>query len=393
MNAEGPGPATIESEFLCPQVAKTGLSTMCESSHHKRRAPTAEAHRIRFRLLHVLYAVTVLGSSIATFGLVGIIPAYFILRLWAMVFKIFRQPNRFPLVCLGYFLVLCLLVATLLVSPLLDGSVDRTQCNANLKTLAYALQMYHDTYKTFPPAYLSNEDGKPVHSWRVLILPFFEGRSLYEAYDFDEPWDGPNNRKLLERAPHVFACPAQRRTSRQPSTHTSYLAVVGPRTAWLGGNPTRIQDFTDGTSKTILIMESDGRGVPWMEPRDLSLDEALDLVTSDEFDHLGGHGLDRFFTETHDGRLAATADGGVEFLPHGTPKQKWAALLTIDDGKDVDCHSIDYPVRTLKRPNIWNWYRLSLFVVSVLLPLPWVWISRGRAAKRSIEAQAAEPRS
>jgi uncharacterized protein DUF1559 len=68
-----------------------------------------------------------------------------------------------------------------------------------------AVATYHDTYGTLPPAYIADAEGKPLHSWRVLLLPFLEQRELYEQYDFDEPWDGPNNRKLLAQRPSVFA--------------------------------------------------------------------------------------------------------------------------------------------------------------------------------------------
>jgi translation elongation factor EF-Tu-like GTPase len=61
-----------------------------------------------------------------------------------------------------------------------------------------AVANYHETYGCFPPAYVADRDGKPMHSWRVLILPFLEQQELYHAYNFAEPWDGPNNRKLME---------------------------------------------------------------------------------------------------------------------------------------------------------------------------------------------------
>jgi Protein of unknown function (DUF1559) len=36
---------------------------------------------------------------------------------------------------------------------------------------------YHDTYGRFPPAYIADHDGRPMHSWRVLILPLLEQRT------------------------------------------------------------------------------------------------------------------------------------------------------------------------------------------------------------------------
>ena len=36
-----------------------------------------------------------------------------------------------------------------------------------------------------------------------------EYKSLYDHYDFAEPWDGPNNIKLLDKMPPNFACPSR----------------------------------------------------------------------------------------------------------------------------------------------------------------------------------------
>ena len=68
-----------------------------------------------------------------------------------------------------------------------------------------------------------------MHSWRVLILPYLEQRALYDEYKFDEPWNGPNNGKLHSRVVECFSCPTDEQTI---SGQTSYVAVVGPETAW-----------------------------------------------------------------------------------------------------------------------------------------------------------------
>jgi len=41
-----------------------------------------------------------------------------------------------------------------------------------------ALFNYHDDYGSYPPAYIADESGRPMHSWRVLILPYL-GRSSF----------------------------------------------------------------------------------------------------------------------------------------------------------------------------------------------------------------------
>ena len=52
---------------------------------------------------------------------------------------------------------------------------------------------------------------------------------VYAAYDFGEPWDGPNNRRLIARMPDIFRCPTD---SHAPAGTTNYVAVVGNETAW-----------------------------------------------------------------------------------------------------------------------------------------------------------------
>ncbi|NLE37777.1 MAG: DUF1559 domain-containing protein [Pirellulaceae bacterium] len=43
-----------------------------------------------------------------------------------------------------------------------------SQCRLN--QLQLALQNYHDAHGCFPPAYIVDEDGRPMHSWRALII-------------------------------------------------------------------------------------------------------------------------------------------------------------------------------------------------------------------------------
>ena len=93
-----------------------------------------------------------------------------------------------------------------------------------------AVANYHETYGCFPPAYVADRDGKPMHSWRVLILPFLEQRELYNAYNFAEPWDGPNNRKLADGSGGSTSAPAwsRIRSARPASWRWSAPRQPGP---------------------------------------------------------------------------------------------------------------------------------------------------------------------
>ena len=43
----------------------------------------------------------------------------------------------------------------------------------------------------------------------ALLLPFLEYEAVYDQYRFDEPWNGPNNRKLASSIyVEMFQCPS-----------------------------------------------------------------------------------------------------------------------------------------------------------------------------------------
>src|SRR4029450_11476448 len=63
------------------------------------------------------------------------------------------------------------------------SAARRMSCQNHLKQIAIALLNYQDVYHSLPPAYTVDASGKPLHSWRTLILPYLEPRALYEKID------------------------------------------------------------------------------------------------------------------------------------------------------------------------------------------------------------------
>ncbi len=125
----------------------------------------------------------------------------------------------------------------------------------NLKQIGLAMHNYHATNGSFPPAYTVDKDGKPLLSWRVLILPFLEQEALYKEFHLDEPWDSPHNKPLIERMPTSYVCPSEsdRRVDRGKTT---YLTPRGKATIFPGPEGIKIQKITDGSSNTIFAVDA-----------------------------------------------------------------------------------------------------------------------------------------
>lgn len=110
-------------------------------------------------------------------------------------------------------------------------------------------------------------DGKSAHSWRVLLLPFFEQKQLYDGYSFDEPWDGPNNSKLARQMPRVFSFAGTHVAGE--SCSTNFVAITGSKTVWPPSGRTSYFDVKDPHSRTIQFAEYNGPPIHWMSPDDL----------------------------------------------------------------------------------------------------------------------------
>lgn len=164
----------------------------------------------------------------------------------------------------------------------------------DFKQVGLAMHNFHEVNNQFPaPAAICDDQGKPLLSWRVAILPFLEQNALYDQFHLDEPWDSPHNLKLLETMPAVYVnkhhpeLAAQGKTTivraifdgydeqREAShdkaytpserTHGTKVYYLAP---WL-----EIADYVDGTSNTALIVEVDSASaVPWTKPVDWEVD-------------------------------------------------------------------------------------------------------------------------
>ena len=231
-------------------------------------------------------------------------------------------------------LLVCLLAVGLFLPTIscdARGAARRSQCCINIRQIGLALHNYHDRYGCYPPAYTADKNGRSLHSWRVLILPFLEQNALFERIRLDEPYDSPHNREVFNAdkpansdtrcVPNCYYCPSD----RENRTDTNYVMLLGPRSISNGTNFVRQKDFTDGVSKTITVAETHGLGIPWYEPRDLRVEQMSFKINDPERAGIAS---------LHDGGAhVGLADGSVHFLLDDTDPRTVEAMTTINGGE------------------------------------------------------------
>jgi hypothetical protein len=269
----------------------------------------------QFSLRTLLLLFVVLGSSLAVFGMAGIVVFAAVTGL-AIYFRRAKSPWSLAHLFLIALSLMCLIGWLLL--PFINSARDanrRASCANHLHQLGLALHDYHTAYGCFPPAYITDKSGKPLHSWRALLLPFMEYSYIYEGLDLTQPWDAPKNNKVVATQLREYECPSDAASCAQS---TSYVAVVGPNAAWAGDKSRKLADFGDDPSGTIMLLEVVNSGIGWAEPRDFLPDASAPgrvkplAITAV---HYFGYPDSFFFKYDHgSGIHVVTADGKVRFL-------------------------------------------------------------------------------
>jgi hypothetical protein len=166
------------------------------------------------------------------------------------------------------FIAVLIIGSTLILPPIERNreAARASACHGCFTGIGTAMRDYYEGHGHYPPAYLLDKAGKPAHSWRVLLLEYLDP-TTYKLYRFDEPWNGPNNRKLESSMPSCYACPADPETKRR--WQANYFVVVGPDTVFPGEKTTKREDIKRPQDETILLIEAIGQDTHWMEPKDL----------------------------------------------------------------------------------------------------------------------------
>jgi len=225
---------------------------------------------------------------------------------------------------LAYGAVILLVIFMLLpVKRTAREAARRNSCLNNLKQIGLGLSNYEAAHGAYPPAYTVDADGRPLHSWRTLILPYMEQNPLYQSIDLTKPWDDPANEHAYNAMPEVYGCPSDP-TANADKRLTTYLAVVTLDSAIRTADSLSYAE-TPAPSETLLVIDAaPSQATHWMSPVDA--DEKLLL------------NVDPKLKRQHNGDLclAAYADGHA--YPHSGEIDATAlrAMITASaDDNDV----------------------------------------------------------
>jgi hypothetical protein len=226
----------------------------------------------------------------------------------------------------GVLLLTMFLAGLFLGLPALRRQMKIANCNNDLtrmKAIATALNAYCDRYGTYPPASLVDPTGKPLLSWRVLILPFLGYKDLYGEFALDQSWNSPLNFSLMHKMPDVFC------SSNSPDAYgnkqPNFVLLTGSGTVFPPKGPLGRTQVTD--SPTLLLVETNNGLVAWTEPGDIDVS-----VSGAKFGNLPMQSIGGLHSEV---ALGVDIRGNGMILPKSTSIAQLDALVTPNAGEAI----------------------------------------------------------
>ena len=167
------------------------------------------------------------------------------------------------------------------------GQSRRAECAHHMRHVRIALHNHAAMFGRFPQATTRDAAGRPVSTWRSDVAPYL-------------PADPAN----------VLACPCE-----DDPNDAVFRAVVRDDFVWREGGSVAIDDVTDGTSNTIMLVECCGDTGEM--PGELTFEAFMERFRARDLScHPGGF-------------HAAMVDGSTRFLSYDTDPKVLEAMFTI----------------------------------------------------------------
>jgi hypothetical protein len=190
----------------------------------------------------------------------------------------------------------------------------------NLRHIGLGFHNYHDVFNCLPQNVM--KDGKPILSWRVHLLPYMEEEELWKSFKLDEPWDGPNNKKLIAKIPDIYK-PVRGKAAEGETFYqmlTWDRGLLRPK-----GDKVPFAAITDGLSNTFFAVEA-YTPVIWTKPDDIPYNPK-------ELPKLG---------RSFDGDIhVLMGDGAARKMKKTIDAETLRRMIVPNDGQVVDVNKFD----------------------------------------------------
>ncbi len=200
---------------------------------------------------------------------------------------------------------------------------DAIACMTNLQRIAQALNAYAAEHGTYPTPVVTDAAGKPLYSWRVLLLPYLGEASLHANFKLNEAWNSPNNSLLIAQCPDVYISPG----STSKGSFANYVLLTGSGTIFPPNGPLKPAQINDGLDRTLLVVETDNSTNDWSMPFDIDVTKMNSRVGSLGVNSIGG--------SHSEGASAVFADGEPAWISTDLPTAIIDASITANGNETL----------------------------------------------------------
>jgi hypothetical protein len=216
----------------------------------------------------------------------------------------------------------------------LSNSREQTASIRNLERIAAAMNAYAADHGTYPLPMTVNSNGTPLHSWRVLLLPYLGEEDLYDRINLELPWDHAQNTMVMQySAPSVYQHPSLDKVGF--GSGPAYFLITGTGTLFPPAGPLAPDDVSDDIRQTLLVVEGSPVRPPmsWAEPVDLPFAMMTGRLAGNPGNEPGGL--------LEGGVAGATVDGRGHFIKDSIAPTDFLSLVTPTGGERLRDDTLD----------------------------------------------------
>ncbi|QDT97052.1 DUF1559 family PulG-like putative transporter [Gimesia aquarii] len=188
-----------------------------------------------------------------------------------------------------------------------------------MKQIGLALHNYYETHDSLPPGATLGKNQTPYHSWQAMILPFLDQLYLYRQIHFNEPWDASVNQEVFkQKIPEYLNPKTKAKISPEGYSLSHY---VGNELVLKPNIRMKFEEIQDGSSNTILAIETGENFKPWGDPT--ALTKPVNIISPKKKSPSTG------------GYYILLCDGRVHYVSEDIDPSILKALSTPDGGEEV----------------------------------------------------------